>query len=55
MSEERVRGFLLLAGGCGLCVSAWLLEHEAFMPGIAGALLLAAALGWFRPKRGPRK
>lgn len=54
MSEQRVRGVLLLVGVIGIGVTAWLKDHE-LAPGIVGALLLAAALGLFGTRRGPRK
>lgn len=54
MIENRVRGFLLLLGMTGIGVTAWLKDSE-LAPGIVGALLLAAALGAFGARRGPRK
>lgn len=54
MIENRVRGLLLLAGIAGIGLTAWLKDAE-LAPGIVGALLLAAALGAFGARRGPRK
>lgn len=54
MTENRVRGCLLLLGLSGIGVTAWLKDAE-LAPGIVGALLLAAALGVFGAMRGPRK